>query len=209
MKRLLLILAVATAFAAGFLVRQTGPGGAGSQTAAPVQETRWTCSMHPQIILPTNDQQCPICFMDLIPLEETGGAGLRPEELALSANAAALAEIRVTPVTRRAVTRDIRLVGKVSADETRISTITARFSGRLDKLFVDTTGQQVRPGMKLAEIYSPELYSAQAELQAAARAAAGSPAAAATYRSALRKMDLWGLTPDQIDIPLSALLGGD
>jgi len=200
MRKVLLILALAAAFAAGYLARRSGPDSAGSPEAAAAVETRWTCSMHPQIILPSNDQQCPICFMDLIPLEETGSEGLRPEELALSANAAALAEIRVTEVRRQAVSRDIRLVGKVTADETRISTITARFSGRLDRLFVDTTGQKVRPGMPLAEIYSPELYSAQAELQAAARAAAdGAASAEATYRSAQRKMDLWGLTAEQIE----------
>ena len=76
MKKVLLILAIAAAFAAGYLARRSGPDSAGSPEAAAAVETRWTCSMHPQIILPSNDQQCPICFMDLIPLEDTGSEGL-------------------------------------------------------------------------------------------------------------------------------------
>ena len=87
------VVAVLAAFGLGFALRG---GGGSAAPAVPVGEaaspTRWTCSMHPQIILPSNDQKCPICFMDLIPLEEGGDGGLAPGELALSENAAALAD---------------------------------------------------------------------------------------------------------------------
>ncbi|MCB1183065.1 efflux RND transporter periplasmic adaptor subunit [bacterium] len=200
------VVAVLAAFGLGFALRG---GGGSAAPAVPVGEaaspTRWTCSMHPQIILPSNDQKCPICFMDLIPLEEGGDGGLAPGELALSENAAALADVATDVVARRFVTRDIRLVGKVTADETRTRTITARVGGRLDDLYVDATGQVVSRGMKLAEIYSPELYTAQAELQAAARAAAagdedGSLAgsAAATLAAARERLRLWGMGEEQI-----------
>ena len=79
---------------------------ANEQEAAP---TRWTCSMHPQIILPSNDQQCPICFMDLIPLEENTGMGLGPGDLALSPAALALADIRTAVVERGPAFRTLRL----------------------------------------------------------------------------------------------------
>ena len=166
---------------------------------------RWTCSMHPQIILPDNRQPCPICFMDLIPLDEEAGAGLDPNELSLSEAAVALAEIEVQKVQRRAISKPIRLVGKVAADQTRISTISARFSGRLDRLLVPATGQPVTRGMKLAEIYSPELYSAQAELQSAAAAAevesrlGGSDGSAKqTLDSVVSRLRLWGLDQEEI-----------
>ncbi len=205
---LLVVAIVVAAFAGGFLVRggggsaPAGDGHAHSEEAAP---TRWTCSMHPQIILPSNDQQCPICFMDLIPLEDNTSAGLAPGDLALTETAAALADVATDFVERRFVTRAVRLVGKVSADETRTRTINARVGGRLDKLYVDATGQEVTAGMKLAEIYSPELYTAQAELQAAAQATrqgaengslAGS--AAANLKAATERLRLWGMGDEQI-----------
>ncbi len=205
---LLVAVIVVAAFAGGFLVRGGGgsaPGGGQHAHSEEAAATRWTCSMHPQIILPSNDQQCPICFMDLIPLEENTSAGLAPGDLALTETAAALADVTTDRVERRFVTRAVRLVGKVSADETRTRTINARVGGRLDKLYVDVTGQDVTAGMKLAEIYSPELYTAQAELQAAAKAArqsnengslAGS--AEATLHAATERLRLWGMGEEQI-----------
>jgi len=204
----LIVAVVLAAFAGGFLVR------GGGRSAPPVshsthdttgETTRWTCSMHPQIILPSNDQKCPICAMDLIPLEQDNTAGLAPGDLALTETAAALADVATDRVSRRFVTRAVRLVGKVSADESKTRSITARVGGRLDKLYVDTTGQEVTAGMRLAEIYSPELYTAQAELQAAAKAArqdsetgalAGS--APATLRAASERLRLWGMSENQI-----------
>ena len=203
------VLVVAVAFAGGFALRGgdsgPAPGAADPAETAASKPTRWTCSMHPQIILPNNDQKCPICFMDLIPLVDDGNEGLAPGELRLTESAAALADVATGRVERRFVTREVRLVGKVAADETRIRTITARVGGRLDKLFVDATGQTVTEGMPLAEIYSPELYTAQAELQAAAKAASGgheggplTGSAAATLHSAAERLRLWGMSEQQI-----------
>jgi Cu(I)/Ag(I) efflux system membrane fusion protein len=206
----LMAILLLAAFGLGFSLRGSGGGNSGHDHADLVQAsaaepTLWTCSMHPQIILPSNDQKCPICAMDLIPLETGGGEGLGPRDLKLSETAAALAEITTAPVRREFVTRDIRLVGKVSSDETRTRTITARVAGRLDRLYVDATGQTVTRGMKLAEIYSPELYSAQAELQTAAKAAraagnsgARAQAAQANLKSATERLRLWGMTDQQI-----------
>jgi len=206
----LMAILLLAAFGLGFFLRGSGGGNSGHDHTDAGQEvaeepTRWTCSMHPQIILPSNDQKCPICAMDLIPVESGGGEGLGPRDLKLSETAAALAEITTAPVRREFVTRDIRLVGKVSSDETRTRTITARVAGRLDRLYVDATGQTVTRGMKLAEIYSPELYSAQAELQTAAKAAraagnsgARAQSAKANLKSATERLRLWGMTDQQI-----------
>ena len=108
--------------ALGFLLRgggdqgnadRHGPHAAGGADAAPVT---WTCSMHPQFQLP-EPGECPICFMDLIPLEEDDEAGLGPRDLVLSEAAAALAEIATAPVERRFAVSELTLVGKVTADE--------------------------------------------------------------------------------------------
>lgn len=135
----------------------------------------WTCSMHPQIRQPEFGL-CPICNMDLIPLEAGGdGGGLR--ELSVSPEASALLDLRVSPATRAPVENEIRLFGRIAYDERRISTITSRVAGRLDRLFVDFTGALVSEGDHLAEIYSPDLLVAQRELIEARRAMDALPAA--------------------------------
>ena len=152
--------------------------------AAETGET-WTCSMHPQIRQP-NPGLCPICNMDLIPLEDDGSAGLR--EVAVSPEAAALLDLRVSPVVRAPAVKDIRLFGRIAYDERRVTTISSRVDGRLDRLFVDFTGAIVRKGDHLAEIYSPDLLVAQRELIEASRAlasAAGASEAVKDTRSRL------------------------
>jgi Cu(I)/Ag(I) efflux system membrane fusion protein len=121
----------------------------------------WTCSMHPQIRQP-NPGLCPICEMDLIPLQEGGEGGIR--EVSVSPEAAALLDLQISPVIRAAAVAEVSLFGRIEYDERRISTITSRIGGRIDRLFVDFTGAMVRKGDHLAEIYSPEIYVAQREV---------------------------------------------
>lgn len=205
------VLLVATAFAAGLLLRGGNATGDGKHTqaavtAAPETAEIWTCSMHPQIKLP-KPGKCPICSMDLIPVH--GGKddmdGLR--ELSVSENAARLMEIETAPVQRRFVTANVRMVGKIDYDETRVSYITAWVPGRLDRLFVDYTGVPVKKGDHMVSLYSPELLSAQEELLqaiAGAKSLERSDVAIvrdtteATIVAAREKLRLWGLTPEQI-----------
>lgn len=156
----------------------------------------WTCSMHPQIRQP-KPGQCPICFMDLIPAATHGsGTDTGSREIELSAAARKLAEVELAPVERRAVAVEIRLAGKVQMDETRVASITPRVAGRIDRLYANYTGMSVKPGDPLADLYSPELVSAQQELLQAAKLPAGaSDSMLAATRERLR---LWGLTAEQI-----------
>lgn len=169
-----ILLAVAIGFYTGRhsnpvdIAIPTHPEATGAHTANLTPDAKagpkwWTCSMHPQIKLPSSDMKCPICFMDLIPVfEESVDAGV--PRITLSDRARALAEVETAAAERRAVTKEVRLVGKIQPDETHLSVITARVPGRLDRLFVDYTGMEVRKGDHLVELYSPELYSSQQEL---------------------------------------------
>ncbi|MHC4995766.1 MAG: heavy metal-binding domain-containing protein, partial [Planctomycetota bacterium] len=101
----------------------------------------WTCPMHPQVRQPRAGR-CPLCGMALVAADS--GAGDAVARLEVSEAAVSLMNVQTTPVERRYVEAEIRMVGKIEYDETRLSDITARVGGRLDRLFVDYTGVPVR-----------------------------------------------------------------
>ncbi len=199
-------------FAAGFFLAWTLWGGGGptdrddaveaTPASASESATMWTCSMHPQIRSP-KPGICPICNMDLIPVEKTTG-GLRT--LSFSPEAVALMSIESVPVEKRYVQHKIRMVGKVDYDETALGYITAWVPGRLDRLFVDFTGVYVKKGDHMVYIYSEELYAAQEELLQAIkhaqqrRGVASRPGVGAIdfVKAARKKLRLLGLTEEQI-----------
>lgn len=150
--------------------------------------TEHTCSMHPQIRQP-GPGKCPICAMDLIPVSDAGGDNLGPREIAFTEHARALAQIQTAPVEKRIPVAEIRLFGRVVIDETRMRSITARFPGRIERLYVNYTGVRVNAGDHLTKIYSPDLLTAQAELLSARRF--DDPRA---VRSSREKLALWGLS---------------
>jgi Cu(I)/Ag(I) efflux system membrane fusion protein len=115
--------------------------------------------------------------------------------LELSDHARAMASVATTPVQRRKMTREIRVVGKVEYNETALAIITTRVEGYVERLFVDYTGVEVKAGDHLVEIYSPDLLVAQQELLIA-MAGQGNPS---LVESAKRKLLLWGLTQEQVD----------
>lgn len=174
----------------------------------------WTCSMHPQIKLP-DPGKCPICFMDLIPVlkEDSGGGNAQSlRQISLSPSARALTRVSTTPVIRRKVSVGARMVGKIEPDERLLAYITAWMPGRLDKLYVNYTGETVKKGQPMAEIYSPELIAAQAELIEAQKAAARfkdsknavvRDSAVRTLASAREKLRLLGLSSGQISATLT------
>jgi Cu(I)/Ag(I) efflux system membrane fusion protein len=158
--------------------------------------TTWTCSMHPQI-KQDKPGQCPICAMDLIPLKtaQSSGEDMDPNEIVLTESAAGLADIQTMMVSKGTAQKSIYLQGKVHADERNIAELTARFGGRIEKLFVNYTGQNVQKGEKLATIYSPDLVTAQRELLEAISFKEDRPS---FYMAAKSKLKLWDLTDDQI-----------
>ncbi len=167
------------------------------------QSTIWTCSMHPQIRQP-KPGKCPICFMDLIPISETDIGELQIE---FSQAAIKLMQIETTPIERKFVTAQIRMVGKIDYDETRIKYITSWVAGRIDRLYVDYTGIRVSKDDHMVYIYSPELLSAQAELLQAVKAAENiksdgseliGKSITATLEATREKLRLLGLKQEQI-----------
>jgi len=159
-----------------------------------IQGQMWTCSMDPQVMQP-EPGACPICGMDLIPAESEVN-GLAIGEFKLTKNAMALANIRTTKVgLGDSGDNTLKLSGKIKENEKALETQASYFAGRIEKLFVNFEGEEVRRGQKLATIYSPDLVSAQQELITAASLKESQPA---LYKAVRNKLKLWKLSEDQI-----------
>lgn len=157
----------------------------------------WTCSMHPQI-MQSEAGDCPICGMNLIPAE-TGAEGLSANEIKMTENAIALANIQTTIVGNAEASEDegiISLSGKIAANEENNTVQASYFKGRIERLKVNYEGQQVNRGQLLAIIYAPDLVAAQQELITVASLKASQPA---LYRAVRNKLKNWKLSETQIN----------
>ncbi|MFD1613723.1 efflux RND transporter periplasmic adaptor subunit [Gelatiniphilus marinus] len=155
----------------------------------------WTCSMHPQIMQP-EPGDCPICGMDLIPAESSAD-GLLADQFQLTENAMALANIQTTVVGKGNIDGNtIKLSGKIAENEEANAVQVSYFSGRIERLNINFTGEEVNKGQLLATIYSPELYAAQQELITASSLKESQPA---LYKAVRNKLKLWKLSESQIN----------
>lgn len=154
----------------------------------------WTCSMHPNIRM-EEPGKCPICAMDLIPLSTMSSGGSDEMAIHFTKEAAQLANVQTSVVSSQNPEKELRLYGKVQADERLLQNQVAHISGRVEKLLVNFTGEPVRKGQKLAMIYSPELVTAQQELLEAAKTKQSQPE---IYEAAKEKLSQWKLSEAQI-----------
>lgn len=155
----------------------------------------WTCSMHPQIMQP-EPGDCPICGMDLIPAE-SGADGLNANEIKMTDNAMALANIQTSLVGQGQMgNNSLKLSGKIKANEESNAVQVTYFGGRIEKLYVNSTGERVGAGQRLATIYSPELVAAQQELLTASSLKESQPE---LYKAVRNKLKLWKLSEKQIN----------
>ncbi len=144
---------------------------AGAKDAPPSGEgaaSQWTCSMHPQIQR-GEPGSCPICGMDLIKVQGNDAAeDDGPRKITLSKRAQVLAKLRTTTVQRNGQSAgELRLLGRVEPNEKTLKMVTAWTGGRIDRLYVNTTGEQVRGGQVIATLYSPEIFAAHQDLLSA------------------------------------------
>ena len=166
-----------------------------SHTEMASENQMWTCSMHPQIMHPEAGD-CPICGMDLIPAE-TSADGLNANEFKLTKNAMALANIQ-TSIVGNSISKNatIKLSGKIAENEEANVVQVSYFSGRIERLNISSTGEEVRKGQLLATIYSPELFLAQQELITASSFKESQPA---LYKAVRNKLKLWKISDSQIN----------
>ncbi len=126
----------------------------------------YTCPMHPSVIS-DRPGACPVCGMALV--KKSAQADVSKEELknlkhvSLSPTQRVLANVATMPVERMPFTKMIDVVGIVDVAETYQATVSARFRGRIEKLYVNFTGDVVTKGQPLVEMYSPDLVTSQQE----------------------------------------------
>jgi Cu(I)/Ag(I) efflux system membrane fusion protein len=159
----------------------------------------YTCPMHPQIVEPVPGT-CPICFMDLVPVSKGGdNAG----ELMLSESQMVLANIQTMTVQAGTSTNNTILTGRLVLDETQNELISSRAAGRVERLYIKETGQAVRKGQPLYELYSEELLTLQREyllaLEQQRQLGEQQPRFASFLEAARKKLLLYGLTDAQIN----------
>jgi Cu(I)/Ag(I) efflux system membrane fusion protein len=155
--------------------------------------TIWTCAMHPQIRM-HEPGKCPICGMPLIPLSQ-GGTTTDPGAIHMTKEAAQLANVLTSVVSKQNPVKELRLYGKVQADERLLQSQVSYLPGRIEKLFINFTGEVVRKGQTLAVIYSPDLVTAQQELLETMATKESQPI---LYEAAKDKLRQWKLTDKQI-----------
>jgi Cu(I)/Ag(I) efflux system membrane fusion protein len=163
------------------------------QNTAITKVTTWTCAMHPQIRM-DKPGKCPICGMDLIPLNQSD-IPADSDAIHLTKDAAELANVQTSLVTIQKPIKEVRLYGKVQADERLLQSQVAQFPGRIEKLMVNFTGEIVDKGQALAVIYSPELVTAQQELLETVKTKQSQPE---IYEAAKAKLRQLKITESQI-----------
>jgi Cu(I)/Ag(I) efflux system membrane fusion protein len=130
--------------------------------------TQYTCPMHP-FIIKDKPGACPICGMSLVPiLKGDDGTGSEKDRealahLSLSPTQQVMANVATFKAEKKTFDREITAVGIVAYDQSRQAKVAAWVAGRIDRLYVNRVGDWVSRNRPVAEIYSPELVSAQQE----------------------------------------------
>jgi len=135
--------------------------------AQQVAEEIYTCPMHPQVI-EHHPGSCPICGMTLVKKEfttaEARNTSVDLHTLLRPTNSAVLSTVPITTLQKASPSLEVNAYGRVDYDTRRVQTISARISGRIEKLYVRYRYQHVHMGDKIMDIYSPELVTAQQDL---------------------------------------------
>lgn len=208
------------------LVEKTGGTSKPPATSTPMKGTAnpadpYYCPMHPNETSQDPNAKCPECGMKMVPRpanEKPMSMGAAMAAMPMSAEMNKLAPIDLTPeriqllgmrtarVRRETLSPELRTVGFVTANEEGLARVNTRFSGWIERLFVNKTGERVAHGQPLANIYSPDVLAAEQEFLNARKwkggadnGSAASQVTSGLYDDARRRLELLGISAREID----------
>jgi len=121
-----------------------------------IKTGKYTCPMHPQI-QNNGPGSCPICKMDLVPLNSSGGKN----ELSLSDSQIQMANIQTFKISSSSFSTSKVLNGRLIVNPEHSALVSSRYLGRVEKLYVRETGGRIKKGQALFQVYSEELQTLQ------------------------------------------------
>ena len=172
-----------------------------SKTKAVVNpDIYYTCSMDPQVV-ESKPGKCPICHMELTPVKKSIEQE-NNDELALSPEQMQLGNIKVDTIRDAFIGNQMVLTGTLNFDQTKVNDVSARVSGRIEKLYFKKPGDYVTKGAPLYDIYSEELNNAKQEYLLALQKKATLDNSVINFddviEAAKNKLLLWGMSEQQI-----------
>jgi Cu(I)/Ag(I) efflux system membrane fusion protein len=167
-----------------------------SENDKTAEATKYTCPMHPQIVK-NGPGTCPICAMDLVPVNSSG----LTNELSLSDSQIQMANIRTILISGSTFSTSKVLNGRLIVNPESTALVSSRYSGRIEKLFVREIGIRVKKGQALFQVYSEELQTLQQDYLLQLKQVAAFPDEkiySSMREAAKNKLRLFGVSDAQI-----------
>lgn len=197
MKQKIIFLSIAILFAlAG--CKSKNENHAGHDTG-----TYYTCPMHPTV-KSNSPGSCPVCNMSLIKVEKQNNEHAQQEGnfITIEKQQQQLAGIKTDTVKFQTIIPASTILGTVAIDEEQVTTISSRVKGRIDKLYIKTSGEYIRKGNPVYAIYSEQLFADEKEFLALSEKrtnnTTGNELLDDMLSASKNKLLLWGLTEKQI-----------
>jgi membrane fusion protein, copper/silver efflux system len=163
------------------------------------EEQTYTCSMHPQVI-EHKPGLCPICKMELTPVKK--GKSAAHYDIELSEEQMQLGNISIQKIANTKQSENSGYNATLAYNQESIKTITTRAMGRIEKLYYKTTGEYIKAGQPVYDLYSEEIAIAKQDYINAYNQK-GLPGdygknAEGLLKNARQKLVFYGLTDAQI-----------
>jgi len=169
----------------------------GASTQKEKEQVVYTCPMHPQI-REDHPGGCPICGMTLV--KKTGQpseqAAISLQTVLQPVNSSVISGVPTVKPLEKTIADTVRADGYLDFDTRTFNNIAARFSGRIEKLYIKYAFQEIHRGQRIMDIYSPEMVTAQQDLLFLAKNSSGEKS---LIDAARQKLLLLGMTQAQID----------
>lgn len=171
------------------------PGNDTHEQVAP-PTVMYTCPMPEDSVFSEQPGRCPKCGMDLVKMntEEQPAAVL--ESLLKPTNEFVVSSIPLVSMEKKAEQIEVEALGAIGYDTREVGSISARISGRIEKLYVRYRYQKITKGQRILDLYSPELVTAQQNLLFLLQ---HDPSNLGFIKAAKEKLLLLGMSREQLE----------